>query len=490
MPASSLEPGWLSAAAAVALLGSAALAIREGRTGRAWHSASYAYLACSAAAVGLWDAVFRSTGHATLDVLRSGPISNLRVTLVCTLLAWLTLGSLLVQLRRAGRSLDRLLFVGALHALALLYLNVMRERTEYGDFFDFAGAAWNLAHGQALHPRYLYPPLFATLLQPLASADQQTMFVVCFVANFGSLVLFFALLQRTLLRYGFSHRAATLATFAMLVVNVAVLRTLFYVQTNFHVANLALLSLLLYPVQPWLSAIALGVAAHLKTSPLVLVLPFVFARDWKWLAWFAAAALGIVALTSYANGFVHYSEYLSNVAHIYRANPIEYRENSIDSFLRATSVLLGHDPAAMRIPTLVTRALVLVALLWLWRLAVRRRAFSAGRGGAEAVALDSYPVLLLLMMSVSPLVWEHHPVLIVPTFLVLLGKLEDATDAVLWLLAWFLVLATPTFDLYPFSYHLLAGEALIAWLLVRAARRGPGRGRFVQRAEHSLAAMG
>ena len=105
--------------------------------------------------------------------------------------------------------------------------------------------------------------------------------------NLASLVLFYVLLQRTLQRYGFTPSFSALATILFMLVNAPLLRTLVYVQVNLHVLNLILLSILLYPRRPFLSAFALALAVHLKISPAVLVLAFLLETDWRWLAWFA-----------------------------------------------------------------------------------------------------------------------------------------------------------------------------------------------------------
>lgn len=489
MQATPPQVGWLFWSSAVLALLATGRALRDARHGRALRCALFAYAAVSALVLAYYDAFFRHPRAVSAELLRAGPISDLDVTLTCVVMAWLLLGSLLVCLARSGRDAEAALSAGAAHLVVWLYLNVVRERSQFGDVADYLRAASELAAGAKLHGRYLYPPFFATLLQPLVRYGAATSVLVCLVANFVSLGLLFVLLERVLQRYGFARVTATLATFVLLSVNVAVLRSLLYAQTNFHVANLCLLSLVLYPAWPLASGLAVALAAHIKTSPLVLAGAFLFARDLRWLVGFAAGAAGVVAFTSYVNGFGHYAEYLANVSNLYAANGVEYRENSIDSLFRASALLFGRSEDSVRIPIALARGAVFLFLAWVWLQAVRNRSFSRGKLGREAIALDSYPVLLFLLMAISPLVWEHHPVLIVPTFLVLLVKLDDPVDCVLWLLAWFLVYAVPTFDLYPLSFHLLLGEGLTAWLLTRVVRRGTGHGRYFARANRALGVL-
>jgi hypothetical protein len=295
-------------------------AIMAGVQGRALRCARLAYVASVTGAFTFWGALFQTRTPPRLDLLTVGPLSDLRITLLCVGLAWVLLGVVLFSLGRKPWTPERAAYWLAFVLLAGLYLNIVRERETFGDFFDYVTAAAQLTRGEPLHARYLYPPLLATLLAPLLALGDNFVFLFCVAANLFSVLLAFVLLRRCLIRYGFVTLAATLLSFCALVVNVAVLRTLFYVQTNLHVTNLMLLGLLCYPTQLWASALALAFAAHIKTSPLALVLPFVLNRDYKWLGWFALFLFGIVGFTSSLNGFHRYLEYFDNVSNIYRAN--------------------------------------------------------------------------------------------------------------------------------------------------------------------------
>jgi hypothetical protein len=336
----------------------------------------------------------------------------------------------------------------------------------------------------------LYPPLLATLLAPLLSLGDNFVFLFCVAANLLAVLLAFALLRRCLMRYGFVTLAATLLSFCAIAVNVAVLRTLFYVQTNLHVTNLMLLGLLCYPTQLWASALAIALAAHIKTSPLALVLPFVLNRDYKWLGWFAVCLFGIAGLTSSLNGFHHYVEYFDNISNIYRANGLSLRENSIDSLVRSTYWAFGLNIDEARSLVLVLRALVTLLSLGLCWGAIRKRTFSGGSPVPIALVLDAYPVLMLFLMSVSPLVWEHHPVIIVLSLLAMLKQVDSEADALLWFGAWFLCFFVPTFDLYPFSFRITLGVFFAYWLLLRLVRRDTRYGRYFARANAALSRLG
>jgi hypothetical protein len=473
--------GVLCLVAAVSAIIAAGLG-RTGRTRRALRSARLAWVASVAGAITFWGALFVRHTPPRLDLLTPGPLSDLRITLLCVGLAWALLGFVLFAAGRKPWTPERAAFWLASLMLAALYLNVVRERETFGDFFDYVAAASELTRGEPLHPRYLYPPLLATLLAPLLSLGDNFVFLFCVAGNLLSVLLAFALLRRCLVRYGFVTLAATLLSFCAIAANVAVLRTLFYVQTNLHVTNLMLLGLLCYPSQLWASALAIAVAAHIKTSPLALVLPFVLNRDFRWLGWFAFFVLAIIGLTSSLNGFHRYVEYLDNVANIYRANGISLRENSIDSLVRSTYWAFGLNPEDAKPLIMLLRAGLTIVSLGLCWAAIRKRTFSGGSASPLARVLDVYPVLMLFLMSVSPLVWEHHPVIIILPLLVMLKQVDSEADALLWFAAWFLCFLVPTFDLYPFSFRITLGVFFAYWLLARIVRRETRYGRYFARA--------
>jgi hypothetical protein len=465
-------------------------AIVAGFRGRPRRCARLAYVASVLGAVTYWGVFFVRHVPSRLDLLTAGPLSDLRVTLLCVGLAWALLGFVLFALGRKAWTPERAAYWLAFVILGGLYLNVVRERETFGDFFDFVTAAAQLKHGQPLHPRYLYPPLLATLLVPLASISDNFVFLFCVALNLLSVLLAFSLLRRCLMRYGFVNLAATLLSFSALAVNVAVIRTLFYVQTNLHVTNLMLLSLLCYPSLLWASALSLAVAAHIKTSPLALVLPFVLHRDFRWIGWFALFMAAIVGLTTAHNGFHRYVEYVDNVANNYRANGISLRENSIDSLVRTTYWVFGVSLQEAKAPIMALRAFLTLLSLGLCWAAIRKRTFSGGSGSPLACVLDAYPVLMLFLMSVSPLVWEHHPVIIVLPLLVMLKQLDSEADVLLWFGAWFMCFFVPTFDVYPFSFRITLGVFFAYWLLVRLVRRDTRYGRYFARANAVLSRLG
>jgi len=435
------------------------------------HAAAFAWSAITVVAIAAALGVYRARGVAGLtEVIQQGPLSDVSITFLSTALAWLLAGAFLFLL--AGRRIHsgNALTAACFFAVALLYVNFLRERIVYGDILDYIEAASNLFQGEHLHARYLYPPFWATLLKPLVPLGGRAIFDICWLLNALSLFAFFFLLHAALKRYGFSPRLAALVTAAFLIVNAPVIRTLCYVQVNIHVMNLILVALLLYPRSIVFSALAMSLAVHFKASPAVLVLAFLIQRDWRWLAWFAAFTLGVATLTVAAAGISPYRDFLANVGALYSGGDPSFRENSLDSFVRALFASLGIGQALVHYVVVPLKILAAAAALAVVSRNVRRETFYEREPGQGRV-LNAIPALLPLMMLLSPLMWEHHGVFLALPFLVLLKKLSSAGEWTIFGAAYFLAFLVPAFDFFPWSYGRLLSLFLWLWLAWRVSGR-------------------
>ena len=394
-------------------------------------------------------------------VAMAGPSSDLPLTLLSVAISWLLVGGCLAMLRSRRVHAGNVLAVAGFFLIGLLYVNVLRERQTYGDVADYSQAAANLYFHQPLHARYLYPPLWATILEPLVPLGASAIFEFTWLLNLVSLCGLYLLLQRALRRYGFSAHLAAIVTFTFMVVNVPILRTLCYVQVNLHVTNLILAALIFYPSSRLVSALALSLAIQLKASPAVLVLVFVLERDVRWLAWFGLWTLTIVAATVVVNGWSPYHDFLVNIQHIYGANGMAFRENSFDSFFHALVALSGHGSKWAGGVILASKLMLAAAVLRIARLSVTRRLFYEG-GGQGTVVLNATPVLLILMTMASPLVWEHHPVFVSLSYLVLLKGLSSPVEWLIYGVAYYVEFLVPTFDFFPWSFGRLISP--LVWL--------------------------
>ena len=412
----------------------------------------------------------------------TGPFSKFWLTACAVLYAWL-LGGLLLWLIKAGRihKGNALTWVG-FFVISLLYINLLRERISYGDLDSYILGATNLYNGEPFDNLYIYPPMWAMLLKPLVPHGENMFLYVTWNLNVLMLMAFYFLLVRMLERYGFSARLAAMAALLFMVVNMPLLRTLYYMQINLLVLNLIFLSLLMHPRSRLVSALALSLAIHLKVSPAALVLAFLLERDWRWLAWLAFFTLAIFGLTLLSDGLRPYAGYLHNLSLLDQPHALNFRETSFDSFFWSIAQLFQLEHLFARMAIYVSKALLAIAVFAVLGRAVRQKAFY---DGVSPRLLNAIPPLMILMNMFSPLVWEHHAVFLVISFMVLLRGLDTPAGWTWFGIIYFVEFLIPTIDFFPWSYARMLTPLLLLWLMWRVAGR-PGETSFFRRVNRWL----
>jgi hypothetical protein len=428
--------------------------------------------------------IYQWKGQGGLEIiLTTGPHSKFWLTFMSVILSWL-LGGLALALVWSGRIHARsVLSWAGFFLVSLLFLNILRERLQYGDLTSYILGATNLYNGEPFDVLYIYPPFWATLLKPLVPLGEEAFLNVLWALNVLSLMAFYWLLHKVLERYGFSPRLAALTVTVFMLANMALIRSMFYMQINLHVLNLIFLSLLLYPRSRLLSAVFLALAVHLKASPLVLGLAFLLERDWKWLAWLAFFGFFILAATLAADGLQPYASYLQNLAALNVPHGMNFRETSFDSFFWALAQLLHLDYAVPRIATYAAKAALGAATFLVMMRSVKGRTFHQGE---TARLMNALPPLFILMNMFSPLVWEHHGVFLALPALVLLRVLATPAEWAWFSAFYFLQFAIPTFDFFPWSYVRMLTPLLLLWLMWRASGREAGEGPVFRQANQWL----
>ncbi len=366
--------------------------------------------------------------------------------------------------------------MGWIFVVALVYVNLLRERVNYGDIDFYVEAAQALHKGAALPDTYLYPLLWVSILEIAAPLKQEGIFLFAWLLNVAALFGAYFILAKTLRVYGFSPNLAALTTFAFLLVNVPLLRTLLYGQVNLIVLDGMLLSLIWYRRAPFLSALAMTIAVQMKISPIVLVLAVLLERDWRWLAWFALTMFVIGIIPVVAHGIGYYSDILNNLNLLNERTSYIFRDTSYDLFFLATTSLLNIGANAARPLIYASKLAVSLLSLWVAFANVRTSAFFKETRGNSL--FNSAPALMILLTVVSPRVWEHHGVFLALSFLILLKTLSIPTDWFLFIAAGFFEFIIPTFDFYPWSYVRMAAPLVILWLLWRMSTGGRGTGYF------------
>jgi hypothetical protein len=136
------------------------------------------------------------------------PLEELPITLASVAFTWLLLGGLIYLLYAKRVNANNGWSVAGFSLVGLTYLNLLSERFRYGDYQYYIEAASNLLQHKPLPDTYLYPPLWATLLQFIVPFGEDNFLLILWIANFISLMAFYVLLHRVLEHYGCSTRLA------------------------------------------------------------------------------------------------------------------------------------------------------------------------------------------------------------------------------------------------------------------------------------------
>lgn len=420
--------------------------------------------------------------------------------------------------RRRGRPWWEWLPVLLLLLVDLCYITLISEHSiKMWDWGCYEGAARALNEG--VNPYvgscYYYPPFTAQALAviyrvlkracELLGLETSRLFVWNLVFYFyqcGQLLmvhLAFVLCYRWARNLGVGRAASAIAVAVLLVCNNALFRTLWYNQVNLWVLNLVLAAVLWMPRWPMVSGLAVALAGHIKLYPLILLGPWTLMRRAKgrWHTWIAVAAClvgagGIVLMqTKLGRDWLIWQQYLA--APFSDPKIVYFRNNSLYSVIYNILRMAGVDVATSRADDALRWAATLGMFAW-FGLRFLERELGKGIGHRVSgivlsstpptphpIAYPLYPLYghsadaLALALLVSPSAWEHHFVFALPLVLwaiaaALPNPLPSIPDTLSPIpyprllpigLAAALMLATPTFDLFPFSYGRIAGLLLL-----------------------------
>ncbi len=336
---------------------------------------------------------------------------------------------------------------------------------------------------------YVYPPLWAWLLAPVAGAlDPQRFFDLARALEVIALAAA-ALAATEWLRPAGMPRALMAALVAVLLGSSTVtVLALYHAQPQILVSALVVASLLAWCRGRSAAAGALlAVAAAIKVGPALLALAFVARRDWQALGAFALVGAALAAASLALAGWPAHATFLERLREISDLVVLSRVNLALEAALAEAAHLAGlidlpwtgpARPAIMAEPlaiTLAVRGLMLAGLVLAWR------RLAAARDTGELVA--AWLLLFLTVKLTGPLAWHHHFLPLLLLLPALRGTLAPrAYAAALALLA--LPLAMPVVSAQIASgahLHLSvltgAGALLgIALILARAPARRPKLG--------------
>ena len=383
--------------------------------------------------------------------------------------------------------------------VAFVFLGLVVEYSRKSwDYRCYEGAAKALVAGSDPYEgtAYLYPPLLAQLLAGAyqltawiqaavgragAGAPDSTWFVVFYLYQCLQLLvvnLVFLLLYRFARRLEIDRPQALVLVAALVLCNHPLLRTLRHNQINLYLVGLILLATLTMGSRPFLGGLLVALGAHLKLYPALVALPMLIVRGWTALLGVVAGVAGIVLLqTRLGTDFSLWERFRALAGSFPRSRT--FRDNSLESVV-SNVTRFGLQTAGITevrvqsIASALALATSLAVLVWFAARFLRResayrrlerRAAEPAHGWDVAFHRFSGHVVdcVALMLLLSPMVWEHHYVLALPLAVWAVATRGSSRP---WSIGFALVLmfAVPTFDVFPLSYHRIAGLLMLVAL--------------------------
>jgi hypothetical protein len=371
--------------------------------------------------------------------------------------------------KREGTSAEKLIVLVPWLLTGLFFLTFLSEYSaESLDYVGYKLAAKAILEGKDPYSSkvYLYPPftaqifaggfIFIRSLLPNVSENivWNLLFYFYQCLQFFLAQLAFWLCYRVVRIFSEDRLRSVILLTALMVFNNPMIRTLRHNQVNLLVLDLLLLAILLAKERPWFSGFFNSIACHIKLYPFVFVLPWAIKKRWlPIVATFVFFTLIISVQIVRGDGVELWKKFLVLFVDFPKGH--YYRDNSIHSVIFNTLYFLTmpFGNLGMKLLTIskVVHALLSVVIVLLF--ANRWRMLQE----SEIVpVLESIPLILLI----SPLVWEHHFIMLLPYALWNLSKSPHPFRNRAFLGA-LLIFAIPTFDLFPFSYHRIAGVLLM-----------------------------
>ncbi len=340
--------------------------------------------------------------------------------------------------------------------ISLIYITFLREHERYGDLSDYIGAVDNIINKQPFNSRYLYPPMWASILTLFYKLlGLPAAIFAIFFANQLSITAFFILATIFLTRYGLSLNFSSILVFFSMVVSVSISRNIVYSQVNLILVDMVLASLLLFKKNKFFSALFFAIGIHLKVVPIFFIPVYLKVKNWKWLTYMTICGIFIIILTSLTDGFRYYIDFINNLSGWADA-PI--RSSSIYGFLINTNKYMGIN-IPVKVLWNIIRVLSALSIYLLAFMSIKNHSFIVGKEN-DPIFSAIIP-LFFMMIVISPTVWSHHLVIIIiPTILILL-HIQKSSQLLIFIIGYFFAYILPVFDLYPWSYLRLLG-----WLLL------------------------
>jgi hypothetical protein len=320
---------------------------------------------------------------------------------------------------------------------------------------------------------YLYSPVLAELLVPIAAKSYETFTVVWFILNlivsFACPVLtFYVLKKKENVNYLLS---GFLLCFCLM--SIMFRYTLNLGQVNFFVYLMIILSILFYKSnRAFLSSFSLAFAALIKSFPLIYLLYFLLIKDFRYIKHFIFSNIAIIVPSALLFGPKIWIKYLQSILNNLRAQPktpfylhyVGHQSNcSVHSMLIQfySSIGLPVSDVSFIYPIIAVSIFILTLLVLI---------------KAPKNILFSFSLLSVTYLMISPICWRHHYVLIIlPLFYVLsLGTIHKPLPSVIAIIASAIIFYYPIWTGFPFNQLILLSTIVLYMLLLLMPGKGQG----------------
>lgn len=320
------------------------------------------------------------------------------------------------------RPVAQAVLAAAALGLYLIVLGQMPERHQ--DLSAYLAAARDAFHGHPLYapflhhpfpdatlrPAFIYPPVFALLMVPLGLVSEPVAAATWLVISQAALAAALLLVLRHLRPPGWATTAILCATLTFYPLWIDVVQG----QANLLILVLVVAGILVTVRGRPVGAIALGAAAALKLTPLLLLLWLLVERRFREAAWM----LGAFALITAGAALFRYDDtviFFTRVLPALASGTAFYANQSLTGLLGRTLVANPYTDPWLSLPgerVLVIALALLLLGLWIWR---TRRAPTLHR------AMAFLPLLPLL----STVTWPHHLVILLPVIWLLIVQIAE-----------------------------------------------------------------
>jgi alpha-1,2-mannosyltransferase len=298
-------------------------------------------------------------------------------------------------------------------AVVIYALVLSQGVIHHQDFGAYLGAARDIVHGQPLYsaflhhpfpdatlrPAYIYPPSFALLIAPLGLLSEGAAAAVWIALEQAALAVAIAVVVRWLRPSRWAVVALLVATLSFYPLWVDVVQG----QANLLVLLLVTVGIIgVVRGRPAFGA-AIGVAAALKLTPLILVVWLLLDRRFR----AAAFVLGGFTVLTAAGALLRFQDtlaYFGQVLPALASGTAFYANQSLAGVLHRTLSANPYTQPWLNLPwvsLLLIAAAVFLIGWWWWQ---TRRQSAPSRGVA----------FLPLVPLLSSVTWTHHLVIVLP----------------------------------------------------------------------------